>query len=303
LVPERPGLRDTLPLAMTGPTSEALASRRARPASRGPFGLAAAGWRDLIQRRRLIRYLVGADLKRTHVDTLFGQLWWILDPLLQMAVYVILVQVIFNRQIPDYPLFLFAAILPWKWFATTLNDATVSVVNRQSLIRQIQFPKVVLPAASVVAGTVSFIIGLIALGIVYLFYLHRLSPWVLLIPVIAVFQFAFTLALAIALSAMNAFYRDVQNVLRHVVRLWFYLSPGLWTVAGEHSFLAADHWARPILALNPFTHLFESYRAVTWGQTGPDWLGLLYVLGLSGVLLVIALALFKRIEPAFARIL
>jgi lipopolysaccharide transport system permease protein len=283
---------------MTGPTSEALAASRPRAGRRGPLALAGAGWSDLLQRQRLIRYLVGADLKRTHANTLFGQLWWILDPLLQMAVYVVLVQVIFRRQIPDYPLFLFAAILPWKWFATTLNDATVSVVNRQSLIRQIQFPKVVLPTAAVVAGTISFVIGLIALAIVYLFFLHRLSPWILLIPVIAAVQFCFTIAAAIALSAMNAFYRDVQNVMRHVVRLWFYLSPGLWSI---HDVRTPE--IKALLGLNPFSPLFESYRAVTWGQTAPDWVGLLYVLGLSGVLLFVALALFKRVEPAFARIL
>jgi ABC-type polysaccharide/polyol phosphate export permease len=215
-----------------------------------------------------------------------------------MAVYVVLVQVIFQRHIPDYPLFLFAAILPWKWFATTINDATMSVVNRQTLIRQIQFPKVVLPTAAVVAGTMSFAIGLIALGIVYVFYIDRLSLWVLLLPVVAAVQLVFTLALALSLAAINAFYRDVQNVMRHIVRLWFYLSPGLWTIHDIH-----NPTARVVLSLNPFTPLFESYRSITWGTQAPDFGGLLYVLVLSGLLLAFGLALFKRVEPAFARIL
>lgn len=288
---------------MTTTSPEALASAQLETASRGPLGLARQGLRDIVDRQRLIRYLVGSDLKRTHADTVFGQLWWILDPLLQMAVYVVLVTVIFARSIPDYPLFLFAAVLPWKWFSTTLSDASLSVTGRQSLIRQVQFPKVVLPTSSVIAGTVSFAIGLFALAIVYLFYLERLSAWVLLIPAIAVVQFVFTLAVGTALAAINAFYRDVQNVLRHVIRLWFYLSPGLWTVYGPFSFLPEDHWARPIVMLNPFTHLFESYRAVTWGMSAPDWIGLLGVLVVSFVLLGAALALFKRVEPAFARIL
>ena len=113
-----------------------------------------------------------------------------------MAVYIVLVTIIFQRPTPDYPLFIFAAILPWKWFTTTLNDATLSVTGRQSLIRQIQFPKIVLPSAAVIAGTWSFLFGLIALGIVYLFYLDRLTPWVLLMPVIAAVQFLFTMAVA-----------------------------------------------------------------------------------------------------------
>jgi lipopolysaccharide transport system permease protein len=284
---------------MSSTSSEALASPRVSASNRSFAALAACGFRDIAERQRLIRYLVGADLKRTHANTLFGQLWWVFDPLLQMAVYVVLVQVVFRRSTPDFPLFLFAAILPWKWFSTTLQDATNSIVGRQSLIRQIQFPKVVLPTAAVTAGTLSFVIGLIAFAIVYLFYLDRLSPWVLVIPVIAVVQYVFTLALAVALSAMNAFYRDVQNVLRHIVRLWFYLSPGLYSIndVPEHSVV------RTILLLNPFTHLFEAYRAVTWGTHAPDWLGLAGLLVVSVVLLVAALAFFKRVEPAFARIL
>jgi ABC-type polysaccharide/polyol phosphate export permease len=284
---------------MTSTSSEALASPVASAARPGALGLAAQGFREIAERRRLIRYLVGADLKRTHADTAFGQIWWVLDPLLQMTVYFVLVTVIFQRRIPDYPLFLFAAILPWKWFATTLNDSTVSITTRQALIRQVQFPKIVLPTAAVTAGTISFFVGLIALALVYLFFLHRLSAWVLLIPVIAVVQYVFTLALAIGLAALNAFFRDVHNVLRHVIRLWFYLSPGLYSLD-----LAPDvPIVRTFLLLNPFTHLFESYRAVTWGTTAPLWGGLLAVLVVSIVLLVLALALFKRVEPAFARIL
>ena len=295
---------------MTTSTDEALASPRPRRRRPTPFALIRTGLSELLGRRQLTRYLVGADIKRTHADTLFGQLWWVIDPLLQMAVYIVLVTVIFQRTTPDYPLFIFAAILPWKWFSTTLNDATLSITGRQSLIRQIQFPKIVLPSASVIAGTWSFAFGLVALGVVYLFYLDRLTPWVLLIPVIAAVQFLFTIAMGILLSALNAFFRDIQNVLRHALRLWFYLSPGLYSlsaVSGSHETIYN------ILRLNPFAVLFESYRAVIWGTQlssteylppgPPDWVGLLVLSGVSCLLLALAILVFKRAEPAFARIL
>jgi ABC-type polysaccharide/polyol phosphate export permease len=284
---------------MISSSSESLAPRAAA-APRGPVALAIQGARELAERRLLIRYLVSGDLKRTHSDTAFGQLWWILDPLLQMAVYIVLVQIIFRRQIPDYPLFLFAAVLPWKWFTTTLSDSTQSISSRQSLIRQLQFPKLVLPTAAVTAGTVSFGIGLFALALVYLFYLDRLSPWVLLLPVVAVVQYVFTLALGILLSVANAFYRDVQNVMRHVLRLWFYLSPALYSLENLRE---RSETGYSLLLFNPFTHLFESYRAITWGTSAPDWLGLLAVLLASFVLLAVSISIFKRAEPAFARIL
>jgi ABC-type polysaccharide/polyol phosphate export permease len=283
---------------MSVPTSEAVAPPRATAHRPSTLGLVREGVSELFGRYRLISYLVGADLKRTHADTIFGQLWWILDPLLQMGIYFILVQIIFQRNVPDYPLFLFAAILPWKWFTTTLGDATNAVTGRQNLLRQVQFPKLILPTASVVAGTISFLIGLLALSLVYLFYLERLSLWVVLIPVIAFVQFVFTLSLAIVLSAVNAFYRDVQNVLSHALRLWFYVSPILYSL--DH---IGNKRVETILSFNPFSAILASYRNVTWGETAPDWIGLLLVLAGSIVLLTAAIALFKRVEPAFARIL
>src|SRR5437762_6258773 len=95
----------------------------ARP---GLLGTLAEAGGELRSRWRLVRYLAQADLKRKGTDTLFGNIWWILDPLLQMAVYVILVTVVFQRSTPAYPLFVFAALLPWKWFNTVTSDAITS---------------------------------------------------------------------------------------------------------------------------------------------------------------------------------
>ena len=284
---------------MTHPPPEAPALPRPLQRRPGLAALVGQGIRDLTSRRRLVRYLVRAELKRTHADTLFGQVWWILDPLLQMVVYVILVSVIFRRPTPDYPLFVFAALLPWKWFSTTINEAAMSVTSRQSLIRQVQFPKIVLPFSSVAAGTVSFAFGLVALGIVYLFYLDRLSAWILLIPLIAAVQFLFTLAFGVLIAAVNAFYRDVQNVLRHLLRLWFYLSPVLYSLDN----LSVGPTFMKILRLNPFAVLLGSYRDVTWGTQAPDFLGLAILTAVSALFLLVSIYVFKRAEPSFARIL
>jgi ABC-type polysaccharide/polyol phosphate export permease len=268
------------------------------------MGLVLEGISDLLSRYRLIRYMVSANMKRTHVDTVLGQVWWVLDPLLQMAIYVVLVEIIFRRGTPDYPLFIFAAILPWKWFAISLGQATGSITAREGLIRQVQFPKIVLPAAGVLVGTVSFAISLIALALMYLLFLDRLSPWLFAIPIIAVVQFAFTLGLGLVLSALNTFYRDIQNLLGHILRLWFYASPGLWSFR-DH--LQDSPLLRSVLQLNPMAPILESYRNVIYGtQDGmhmaPDWLGLSIAFSFSLVLIVVGIYLFKRMEPAFAKV-
>ncbi len=214
---------------------------------------------ELTGRWRLVRYLVGADLKRTHADTALGQAWWILDPILQMLVYYFLFAVIFQRKTPDFLLFLFAAILPWKWFSTTVNNAMGSVVTRQGLIRQVQFPKLVLPDGRNLAETFSFAVGLIVLGFLFIPYHERLWIWVLTIPLIAAVQLVFSLAVAIMVAAANAFYRDVANVMTHLLRLLFYVSPALYAL-----WMVPNETLQKIMLLNPFTILLTAYRTVTW---------------------------------------
>ena len=212
--------------------SEAPASFRSSSVSPGSLGLIADGIRELLSRRRLIQYMVRADIRKSGADTLLGNVWWVVDPLIQMLIYSVLVTLIFDRQVEDYGLFVFSAILPWKWFEATVKDGVSAITSQERLIKQIYFPKLVLPVAAVSAGIVNFAFGLIPLvGLTILLYGHRLSPWLLLIPVVAAVQLVFSLSVAIALSAANVFYRDVGNLARHLLRFWFYLSPTLYSPA------------------------------------------------------------------------
>jgi ABC-type polysaccharide/polyol phosphate export permease len=295
--------RATLPAVAA--SSEVPSSFRSSSVRPGPLALIRIGISETLSRRRLIAYLIRADLKKTGADTLLGNLWWVLDPVLQMLVYYILVGLILARgRVEDYPLFIFAAILPWKWFTETVQGGVVSVVNGERLIKQIYFPKLVLPLAASASSLVSFAFGLIPLIALMLFaYQSRLSPWLLLIPVIAVVQAVFGLAIAIAVAALNVFYRDVGNIARHVLRFWFYLSPTLYSVEDVHKIANGNPLIIRWYELNPFTYILGSYRAVTYYGTAPEWIGLLAVFLGSIVLLGLSILLFKRAEPSFAKIL
>jgi ABC-type polysaccharide/polyol phosphate export permease len=269
----------------------------------GAFGLLREAIGEIRSRRRLIRYLVQADLKKKGADTLLGNLWWVIDPLLQMSVYVILVAIIFGRGQPDYPLFVFAAILPWKWFRSSVRDSVTSVTSQERLIRQVQFPKIVLPISSASSGIVSFAFGLIPLaGLVILFFPHRASLFILLLPLVAAVQFAFSMALAVFLSAATVFFRDINNVARHVLRLWFYLSPGLYSLEQVDRIAGRQEWVGTLMGLNPFATLFEGYRAVIYAGTVPNLVALGLLMAISLVLLVVSMWFFKRLEPAFAKV-
>ena len=291
-------------------TSEAPAAFRHSAARPGPFALIREGIDEILSRRRLVRYLVQADMKRKGADTLLGNIWWVLDPLLQMAVYVVFVAIILQTPQPDYPLFILSAILPWKWFTSSINDATSSVVSQERLIKQIQFPKIVLPVAATTAGVVGFAFGLIALAVIMLFFLDRVSINLVFIPVIAAVQYVFTLGMALAVASINVFFRDLGNVLRHILRLWFYLSPALYSLTrlSDTQFFQDNPILLDIARANPFAILFESYRAVIYGTPEggtllPNWTALGALLLGSIVLLGLTTILFKRLEPSFAKVM
>ena len=182
-------------------------------------------------------------------DTLLGNLWWVIDPLLQMVVYVVFVTIIVSKSLPDYPLFIFSAILPWKWFSASVGDATLAVTSQDRLIKQIAFPKLVLPVAATTAGVVGFAFGLIPLGIPDAVLPgpdlavpaahpgHRRGPVRL-----------HARRCRFLVAAGNVFFRDLGNVSRHVLRLWWYLSPGLYSLAALdelHVFQEHPDPARP----------------------------------------------------------
>ncbi|HEU5225150.1 MAG TPA: ABC transporter permease [Actinomycetota bacterium] len=291
-------------------TSEVPAAFRNAAGERGPVRLVLDGFGDIRSRQRLVRYLVQADIRKRGADTLLGNIWWVLDPLLQMVVYVVFLSIVVRNTPEDYPLFVFAAILPWKWFSASITDATSSIVRNDQLIKQIQFPKIVLPVAATTAGIVSFAFGVVALALLMLFYSDRYSVYLVFIPLIAIVQFVFTLAFSFLVAAGNVFFRDLNNVVGHVLRLWWFLSPGLYSIESldKVSFLKDHPTLITIFNLNPFAILFTAYRTVIYGTTTsgpglPDFRALSGLLLGSLVFLVFTTFVFKRLEPNFAKVI
>ncbi|MGH2407935.1 MAG: ABC transporter permease [Candidatus Limnocylindrales bacterium] len=291
--------------------SEARVSFRDASARPSSLGLLQQAMHEIASRRRLIRYLVQAEMKKRGSDTVLGNIWWVLDPLLQMVVYVIFVTIIARRSTPDYPLFIMAAILPWKWFSAAVTDATTSIVRQERLIRQIAFPKIVLPVATATSEVVGFAWGLVPLGLLLLLDAGRISPLLLWIPVIVGVQYVFTLGAAMVVAVGNVYFRDLGNVATHLLRLWWFLSPGLYSLASLDELAVVKRYPilHDIFAANPFATLLDSYRRVIYGTADgglpvpPDLWGLAQVLLVSLIFLALATVFFKRTEPDFAKVL
>jgi ABC-type polysaccharide/polyol phosphate export permease len=256
-----------------------------------------------VERRRLVWYLTISEIRNKGTNSLLGNVWWFLDPALQLFVYFLLVSVIFQQAQPAILLFLGSAILPWKWFTAALASATTSVRGREQVMRQIAFPHIVLPTASVLASVGNFLFALVPLGALFLLYPDRLTPWAIAILPVAVVQLLWTIPAVILLSAVAVFFRDISNFIPHGLRLWFYLSPALFPIETLRDIGSRHPWFNFFVDINPFTWIFSGYRDALYYGRAPEW-GALGVLALASVpVTLISIYLFRRASPLFVKVL
>jgi lipopolysaccharide transport system permease protein len=270
---------------------------------RGTIGTIFESLASLVERRRLVWYLTMSEIRNKGANSVLGNVWWFLDPALQLFVYFLLVSVIFQQAQPAILLFLGSAILPWKWFSAALASATASVRGREQVMRQIAFPHIVLPASSVFASVANFAFALVPLGALYLLYPDRLTPWALAVLPVAAVQFLWTVPVVIMLSAVAVFFRDISNFIPHGLRIWFYLSPALFPLEKLQALGDQYPWFGFFVTINPFTWLFSGYRDALYYGRSPEWevLGILALASIPATLL--SIYLFRRVSPLFVKVL
>jgi ABC-type polysaccharide/polyol phosphate export permease len=270
---------------------------------RGTFGTIVETLESVWGRRELIMRLTLTAIRRRGADSVLGHVWWILDPALQMLVYTVLVTFIRQRSQPDFPLFIFVALLPWKWFSSALGTASESIRKHDKVLRQIAFPQITLPIANVVESVFEFCVGLIPLFVLYIFYPGHLTAWVFALPLIIIVQLLVTIPFAIILSAINVFYRDIGNSLTHVLRLWFYLSPSLYSIETMRNMVKNHPPLDFVVSLNPFTWIFTGYRDVLFEGRAPDLVPLLALSVISILFTFVSIHIFRRMALSFVKVL
>jgi lipopolysaccharide transport system permease protein len=253
-------------------------------------------WAELWAYRELLYFFVWRDLKVRYKQTAIGIGWAVIQPLLTMAIFAL----VFGRlaKIPSdglpYPVFFYAALLPWTYFAGALTHATNSVVEHQSMITKVYFPRILLPLSAVLSGLADFFLAFSLLVVLVLFYGIAPTPAVLLWPLFLLLAVATALAVSLWLSALNALYRDVRYAVPFLVQLWLFASPVAYP-----SGLVPAQW-RWLYGLNPMAGVIEGFRWSLTGHGQPP--GLLALASTTAVicLLVGGLTYFQRVEGTIA---
>src|ERR1051325_2440778 len=273
---------------MSTTVDPAVAARAAAPAPttatvriEPPRGCLELRLHEVWMYRELLYFFVWRDLKLRYKQTAVGATWVVLQPLMSMGVFTLF----FGRlaKLPSdglpYPVFYFAALIPWTYFATSLQTTTNVVLENQRLITKVYFPRLILPISTALSGLVDFAIGFVVLAIFC--FAYRIVPTftALWLPVLLLLALFTALGVGLWLSALNALYRDVRYVIPFVITFWMFASPVAYA-----SSLVPARW-RWLYGLNPMAGVIDGFRwAITGRGQGP---GLLLLASAFAVVLVL----------------
>jgi lipopolysaccharide transport system permease protein len=259
------------------------------------------GWvplrpRQLWEYRELAYFLVWRDIKVRYKQTALGVAWAIIQPVLTMVVFA----VFFGRlaKMPSdgvpYPIFAFAALVPWTFFANALTQASSSLVGSANLIKKVYFPRLVVPLAAALSGIVDFALAFAVLLIMMAGYSVGFTLRLLTVPLFVLLAVTTALGVALWLSALNVEYRDVRHAVPFLTQFWLFATPVAYP-----SSLLAEPW-RTIYGINPMAGVVEGFR---WAllNTGSAPGSMLAVSSLVSIVLVVGGAYnFRRLERTFA---
>ncbi len=260
-------------------------------------GWVSLGLRELWEFRELLYFLAWRDIKVRYKQTVLGAAWAILQPFLTMVVF----SLFFGRlaKMPSdgipYPVFSYAALVPWTFFANGISKASASLVSGSNMVKKIYFPRLAMPIAAVTSGVLDFILAFAVLIGMMLYYDVVPTINVVWLPLLLLLALVTCLGVSLWLTAMNVQFRDVRYTVPFITQLWMFASPVVYPAT-----LIDDTFWRTIYALNPMVGVVEGFRWALLGtETAPG--PLIIVSSLVALLLLVGGAFyFRRMERSFA---
>lgn len=256
-------------------------------------------FKEIWQYRELFFFLAWRDIKVRYKQTVLGAMWALLQPLLTMALFSIIFGMLLrvNTEGVPYPVFAFAALLPWQLFAFALMHASNSLVNDKNLVTKVYFPRIIVPLASVVTGLADFFVSFVILVGMLFIYDISVSYRILTLPLFILFALSSALATGIWLSALIVKYRDFRYIIPFLTQFWMYATPIAYSTS-----LIPEQW-RSLYALNPMVGVVEGFRWALLGNVELDVTSLLVSAGVVIALFISGLLYFRRMEDSFADVI
>jgi len=257
-------------------------------------------WRDLYRYRELFYFLSWRDILVRYKQTVIGIAWAVIRPFLTMVVFTI----VFGKlaKLPSggapYPILVFSAVLPWQFFANALSESSNSLIGNANLISKIYFPRLIIPASSVITSFVDFLIsGIILVGLII--WYQFVPGWrVVTLPFFVAIAFAASIGCGLWLAALNVKYRDFRYIIPFIVQFGLFISP-----VGFSSGIIPGKW-RLLYSINPMVGVIDGFR---WAIIGKEaiiyWPGFFLSLLLVVILFITGIWYFRKTERTFADVI
>lgn len=245
--------------------------------------------------REILKNLVLRNLRVRYKGSILGFFWVLLNPLLTMLVLYVVFSQIMRIQIPQYPLFLLSALLPWTFFSSSLSDASHSIIDNANLVKKVYFPREILPVSYVLSNFINLLFSLLALLFILTVFRIQALRFIYFLPLILIIHLIFTIGLALFLACANVYFRDVGYILGIILMFWFYLTPVFYSIDMIPQNLCS------IYLLNPMVSIITMYRNVLFDGRPPSTINISIALSVIIITLLFGYLVFKRYEPFFAK--
>jgi lipopolysaccharide transport system permease protein len=256
-------------------------------------------WRDLWRYRELFYFLAWRDILVRYKQTVVGVAWSVIRPVLTMAVLTI----VFGRlaRMPSggapYPILVFSGMLPWLFFSTAVSECGNSLLTNSTLISKVYFPRMTIPASSVVTSLVDFALSAVLMALLMVWYEYAPTARVLFVPVFVGMAFAAASGLGLWISALMVKYRDFRFIVPFIVQFGLYISP-----VGFSSDVIPERW-RLVYSLNPVVGVIDGFRWAILRDASINWPGFLVSLAVVAFVLVTGIRYFRSTERSFADVI
>ncbi len=257
-------------------------------------------WRDLWNYRELFYFLAWRDILVRYKQTVIGIAWSVIRPLLTMMVFT----VVFGKlaKLPSegvpYPILVFAAMLPWQFFANSLSESSNSLINNANMLSKVYFPRLIVPTSSVIVSLVDFMISFVILAALMVWY-HFIPDWrMLTLPLFLLLALLAAFGFGLWMAALNVKYRDFRYIVPFIVQFGLYISP-----VGFSSSVVPEKW-RLLYSINPMVGVIDGFRwAILGGETQIFWPGFAISVTLTLLIFILGIWYFRKMERTFADVI
>lgn len=255
-------------------------------------------WKDLWRYRELFYILSWRDIKVRYKQTVIGAAWSIIRPLLTMIVFTIVFGKIANlpsEGVAPYAIMVYAAMLPWQFFANALSESSNSLVGNANLISKVYFPRLIIPTAAVITSFIDFLISFVIMIVLMVYYQYFPSWQIIMLPLFLLIAFLASMGAGLWLTALNVKYRDFRYIVPFIVQFGMYISP-----VGFSSSIVPEKY-KLVYSLNPMVGVIDGFRwCILGGNINIYWPGFLTSMGIVVFFLWLGIYQFRKMEKSFA---